>query len=184
MGYILFMFTPRARVRASACERAHASARVVETYTYFLTDSLQIWWAHTTNDHKLHGLHTFHVHTPRARAQARVCERASAWLTIRLSMDGFSSNFLWTYYTSQQVARETCISFPSTACTRSSACVRSHVIKAFAHLSTDSPKMSWDIQQIPRGYMSYLLCVWMHVLTARTSIHSRICQARDGQWLV
>jgi hypothetical protein len=41
-----------------------------------------------------------------------------------------------------------------------------------------------SIQRIPRGYMSHIICVWMHVLTARTSIYSRICQARDGQWLV
>jgi hypothetical protein len=33
-------------------------------------------------------------------------------------------------------------------------------------------------------YMSYLICVWMHVLTARTCLHLRICLARDGQWLV
>jgi hypothetical protein len=37
-----------------------------------------------------------------------------------------------------------------------------------------------NIQQKSRSYMSYLICVWMHVLIARTSIHSRICQARDG----
>jgi hypothetical protein len=41
-----------------------------------------------------------------------------------------------------------------------------------------------SIQQIPRGCTSHIICVWMHVLTARTSIYSRICQARDGQWLV
>jgi hypothetical protein len=41
-----------------------------------------------------------------------------------------------------------------------------------------------SIQQIPRRYMNHISCVWMHVLTARTSVYSRICQARDGQWLV
>jgi hypothetical protein len=55
-----------------------------------------------------------------------------------------------------------------TACTRVRACVCERA----------------SIQQTPRGYMSHIICVWMHVLTARTSIYSRICQARDGQWLV
>jgi hypothetical protein len=65
MGYLLFMFTHCAHT----CERVRASARVVKTFTYRWTDSLQISWAHTTNDHKLHVLHTYHVHAPRARAR-------------------------------------------------------------------------------------------------------------------
>jgi hypothetical protein len=36
----------------------------------------------------------------------------------------------------------------------------------------------------PQRLHGHTICVWMHVLTARTSIYSRICQARDGQWLV
>jgi hypothetical protein len=61
-----------ARTRASARVRAH----VVKTFTHIWTDSLQICWAHTTDDHTLHGLHTYHVHAPRAHARARLCERA------------------------------------------------------------------------------------------------------------
>jgi hypothetical protein len=40
------------------------------------TDSLQIWWAHTTHDHTLHGIHTYHVQAPRASVcvRARMCE--------------------------------------------------------------------------------------------------------------
>jgi hypothetical protein len=77
MGYVLTyiawaMFTHRAH----ACERARACARVVKTFTYLRTDSLQICCAHTTDDHKLHGLHNYHVHAPGAHARARVCERA------------------------------------------------------------------------------------------------------------
>jgi hypothetical protein len=53
--YVLFMFTNRGH----ACERARPSACVIKTYTYRLTDSLQICWAHTTNSHTLHGLHTY-----------------------------------------------------------------------------------------------------------------------------
>jgi hypothetical protein len=55
-------------------------------------------------------------------------------------------------------------------------CASARVIKRsliFEHIS----KFGRDIQQIPRDYMGYLICVWMHVLTARTSngsIHSQI----------
>jgi hypothetical protein len=72
MGYVLLIFTHRPR----ACERACASVRVVKTFTYLWTDSLRIFWAHTTDNHKLHRLHSYHVHASRARAQARVCKRA------------------------------------------------------------------------------------------------------------
>jgi hypothetical protein len=61
-----------ARTRASARVRA----RVVKTFTHIWTDSLHICWAHTTDNHTLHGLHTYHVHAPRAHARPRVCERA------------------------------------------------------------------------------------------------------------
>jgi hypothetical protein len=56
--YLLFMFTH--------C----AHTRVVKTFTYLWTNSLKIDWEHTTNDHKLHGLHTYHFHA-RGYAQAR-----------------------------------------------------------------------------------------------------------------
>jgi hypothetical protein len=65
--------------------------------------------------------------TARTRKNARLRERA--WLSIRLTMDRFSSNFLWTYYTSQQVARETYSSCPSTACWRASVCASARVFK-------------------------------------------------------
>jgi hypothetical protein len=42
---------------------------VVKIFTYLWTDSLQICWAHAKNDHKLHGLHIYHVHVTRARAR-------------------------------------------------------------------------------------------------------------------
>jgi hypothetical protein len=56
MGYVLFMITQRAR----------AYERLVKTFTHLWTDSLQICWAHTTDDH--HGLHT----RSNARASASV----------------------------------------------------------------------------------------------------------------
>jgi hypothetical protein len=83
----------------TACERARGY-----TLTYLRTDFLQMCWAYTTNDHKLHELHMYHLHAPRTRDRARVCERARAWFSVHLSLDGFSSNLLGTHYTSPQVA--------------------------------------------------------------------------------
>jgi hypothetical protein len=56
------------------------------------------------------------------RASARV--RVRAWLTVRLFMDGFSSNLGWTYYAPEQVARDTYFSYSRTARTRASARVQ------------------------------------------------------------
>jgi hypothetical protein len=63
MGYICFVCTQCAHVRAK-------SARMC-TFAYFVTDSLQICWEHTTTHHKWQGLRTFHV-------LAHACERACA----------------------------------------------------------------------------------------------------------
>jgi hypothetical protein len=63
-SYLLFLFT----YRANACERARASTRVVNIHLSLDRFSC---WAHTTNNHKLHGLHTYHVHAPHMRARAR-----------------------------------------------------------------------------------------------------------------
>jgi hypothetical protein len=113
--YVLYIFTH--------CASACVSGRVVKSFTNLWMDSLQIWWAYTTNDHTSHGIHTYHVHAPRARARARV--RARAWLTVRLCMDGFSSNLRWTYYRSQQVARVTYLLCSRTAHTRARVSVQS-----------------------------------------------------------
>jgi hypothetical protein len=77
MGSVLFMLTHRAH----ACERACTSGRVVKTFTYLWTDSFLICWAHTTKDHKLHGLHTYHVHAPQARGHAVQARVISCSLT-------------------------------------------------------------------------------------------------------
>jgi hypothetical protein len=84
MGYVLFMIThcardltagARASARGRAYKRARARERLANTFTHLWTDSLQMCWAHTTDDHKLHGLHNY-LHIPWAHARARVCERA------------------------------------------------------------------------------------------------------------
>jgi hypothetical protein len=68
MGYVRLIFTHRAR----AC----ASVRVVKTFTYLWTDSLQICCANTTHDHKLFGLHIIIMFTHRAHVCVRACARA------------------------------------------------------------------------------------------------------------
>jgi hypothetical protein len=73
--YVLFMFTRREYAFECACARACVIKHsliygpiAVKTFTYLWTDSLQICWAHTTDDHKLRGLHNYHVHAPGAHA--------------------------------------------------------------------------------------------------------------------
>jgi hypothetical protein len=66
----------------------------------FFNGFCQICWEHTTTHYKWQRLHTFHFHAP--RVSPRVRERV--WLSVRLSMDTFSSNLRWTYYKSHQVA--------------------------------------------------------------------------------
>jgi hypothetical protein len=78
--YVLFMFTHRAR----ECMRAERTRMCA--FAYFLTDYVQICWEHTTTNHKLQGLCTFHCHAPRVRLQARICERVS----------DYSFTYLWT----------------------------------------------------------------------------------------
>jgi hypothetical protein len=60
-----------ARVRWRVCDGACGSA-----FACLWTDSLQLCWEYTTNDHKLHGLHIYYVHVPRACVRALVCESA------------------------------------------------------------------------------------------------------------
>jgi hypothetical protein len=69
-------------------------------------------------------------------------------------------------------------------CVRVRACASESVIKRSLIFERILFQFGGDIKQIPIGYMSYFMCVWMHVLTARTCLHLRICLARDGQWLV
>jgi hypothetical protein len=74
------LHAPHACVGARVCESVRDWA-----FAYLWTDSLQICGEHTTH-HKLQGLRTFHVHSPRARM-----------VKTYLSFDGFSSNLLGTY---------------------------------------------------------------------------------------
>jgi hypothetical protein len=59
MGCVLFM-SMHAYMRASG-----------SAFAYLWTDSIQIGWAYTINDQKLHGLQTYHV-----RVRARVIKRS------------------------------------------------------------------------------------------------------------
>jgi hypothetical protein len=79
-GYVRFMFTHRAHACECVCERARGL-----TINYFWTNRLQMWCAHTTNDHKLHGIHTYHVQSLRACESVHV--RARVWLSAHLWTD-------------------------------------------------------------------------------------------------
>jgi hypothetical protein len=70
------------------------------------------------------------------------------------------------------------------ACVCERACASTSVIKRSLIFERILFEFGGDIKQIPIGYICYLICVWMYVLTARTCLHLRICLARDGQWLV
>jgi hypothetical protein len=174
---------------------------VVKTFTYLWKDYLQMCWAH---DHKLHGLHTYHVHTPLARGE-RACASACVIncsiiygrflfgvniLQITTSSKGYDAcaseratndhklHGIHTYHVkAPRVRVRACVC----ECTCASASVRACVFKRSLISERILSKFGENIQQISRGYMRYLICVRMHVVTARTSIHSRICQARDGQ---
>jgi hypothetical protein len=57
--------------RAHACERAYASTRVVHIHLSLDGSSSNLLGTYY-KDHKLHGLHTYYIHAPRARVRARV----------------------------------------------------------------------------------------------------------------
>jgi hypothetical protein len=182
MGYVLFMFIHRAWLNihlssdgfslnvlgtyyrwpqvtlatylscsCTASTRACASARVINCsliYGRFLfkfaINILQI----TTSSH---GYVLFMI-THRAH--------------IQLSLDGFSSNLMGTYYKWLQVTWDTYLC-SITACVCERACASASVIK-HSLIFERILRFGGDIRQIPIGYMRYLICVWMHVLTART----------------
>jgi hypothetical protein len=53
----------RARARVCVCDihYMYMYEHISPSLSYLWMDSLQICWAHTTNDHKLHVLHTYHI---------------------------------------------------------------------------------------------------------------------------
>jgi hypothetical protein len=91
--------------------------------------------------------------TARTRVSARVRERA--WLSVRLYMDGFSSNLRWTYYKSYQVAWATYFSYSRTARACVSARVREHVWLNFRlYMDGFSSNLRWTYyksQQVARA---------------------------------
>jgi hypothetical protein len=143
--------------RAHACERACARACVIKHSLIYKPISLQfaVNILQLTTSSKGYVLFMFTHHAcERACVSARVVTHSIIFGPILFKVDGHILQMTTSY----------------TACTRVRACV--------------CERACASIQQIPRGYMSHIMCVWMHVLKARTSIYSRICQARDGQWLV
>jgi hypothetical protein len=168
------MYTHRGHTHERACASAHVITCLLIYGRFLLQFAVNIL-------HKARATFFSCSRTMRTRGSARV--RASARLNIPLSLDGLSSNVM----TSSNMGYiliifkhrlHTCVSV------RVHACASARVIKRSLIFEQILSKLCGVIQQISSGYMSYLICVWMHILTARTSIHSRICQACDRQWLV
>jgi hypothetical protein len=140
------------------CERACARACVIKHSLNYepilLTFAVNILQLTTSSKGYVLFMFTHHA-CKRACVSVRVVTHSIIFGRILFKFDGHIVQMTTSY----------------TACMRLRACV--------------CERACASIQQIPRGYMSHIICcVWMHVLTARTSIYSRICQARDGQWLV
>jgi hypothetical protein len=111
MSYILIMFTHH----AYACEHACASACVIKLSLIYgrILFKFVVNRLHITTSRM--GYVLFMCTRVRARMCERVCAsefvRASAWFSVRLSLDGFSLNLLGTYYTSKQIAWATYFSW-------------------------------------------------------------------------
>jgi hypothetical protein len=145
--YVLFIVTHR----VYACKDAPASACVI-------THSL------------IYGriLFKFAVNYNSTCYKSHQVARARAWFNSQLSLDGFSSNLMGTYYKWPQVTWDTYVSCSNTACVCERACASASVIKRSLIFERILFRFGGDKRQIPIGYMRYLICVWMHVLTART----------------
>jgi hypothetical protein len=176
IGYVLFMSTHRARacVRARACGRA-LGKNIHSSLDGFSSNVLCIYyrWLQATLATHLS------LRTAGTRESARV--RAREWLTVRLFMDGFSSNLGWTYYTSQQVARDTYFSCSRTARTCASARMRARVYERARGLTVNYldgfssnlmgtyykwPQVTWD---------TYWSCVITACMRACASVRVRAC---------
>jgi hypothetical protein len=113
MGYILTMFTHRSHTCAYASERVIKSSLFYGRILYkFAGHILQM-----TTRYIIMG-YILIMFTHRAHTSAR------AWLRVRLSMDGFYSNLLGTYYKSPQVAWATYLSCSRISRMRASARMR------------------------------------------------------------
>jgi hypothetical protein len=93
MGYTL-IFTHRGNTRERAC----ASARLINCSLIYGRFHFRfgVNILHLTPSSKGYVLFMFTHRTARLRASARV--RARAWFNSQLSLDGFSSNLMGTYY--------------------------------------------------------------------------------------
>jgi hypothetical protein len=104
--YLTFSYT--ARMRASACVRARAWLSVCLSMDGF---SLNLWWAYYKSHQVAWATYFPCSGTARMRVSARARMRVRAWFSVRLSLDGVSSNLLGTYYKSPQVAWATYLSW-------------------------------------------------------------------------
>jgi hypothetical protein len=170
MGYILIMFTHRGHTRGRACAGASVINCSLIYGRFLFTFVVNI--LHITISSKGYVLFMFTHHT---HACERECEIQIWW--VHTTNDHMLYIGIHTYHVRSLRA---CVR----ACVCERACANASIIKRSLVFKRILFKFGGDIQQIPKSYMRYLICVWMHVLTARTCLHSRICQAHAGQWLV
>jgi hypothetical protein len=148
--YVLFMFTHCAYACVRVCVIKHSLIYGPILFK-FAVNILQI----TTSS--MSYVHIMFTHRGHER------EQAHAWLTVRLSMVGLSSNLRWTYYKSQQVARATYCSYSRTARTR--VCPR--VVKHSIIFGRILFKLDVHILQMITSYMGYILIMFKHRVCER-----------------
>jgi hypothetical protein len=135
MGYVLLIFTQRACAsnllgtyytwpqvtwaRYLSCSHTAGTRAWLTVRLYMDEFSSNLRWTYYKSQQVARAMvmftHRAHV-CERACASARV--RVRAWLYIHLSLDGFSSNLMGTYYKWPQVTWDTYISCSRTACMR------------------------------------------------------------------
>jgi hypothetical protein len=159
MGYILFMFThsahsQRARTRARVLAWLRHSLIFLRFLFKFGGHILQMT---TSYMGYILVMFSHRGHTP-------------SWLTVCLSIDGFSSNLGWTYYTSQQVARATYFSCSRTAHSCEHACANASVLKQSIIFGQILFKFDGHILQLTTSYMRYIRIMFNHC------VHAYVCE--------
>jgi hypothetical protein len=94
----------------SSTARTRASARVV-THSIIFRRIFFKFAVHILQMTTSYMSYILIIFTHRAHASECTCLRAHAWFGVGLSLDGFSSNLLGTYYKSPQVAWATYFSW-------------------------------------------------------------------------
>jgi hypothetical protein len=136
------------------------SLTVVKTFTYLWTDSLQICWAHTTDDHKLHGLHAYYVHAPRDNCSLIYGRFLFKFGVNILHITTSSKGYVLFMFTHR-----------AHACER--ACTSARVVKQSIIFGRILFKFDGHILQLTTSYMGYILIMFNHCVRACASVRVR-----------